>query len=265
MKVIIVGGGYFGINYLRELAGNCVGVVDTSEERRNFISKNYNVPVFENWRELPSKLEFEGVIIVTPPDSHIVIAKFFAEQGKYVLIEKPLGDSVEECVQLIKYRDKIMAGMIYLYHPEVERLKIMAQEVPIHHIFTRRTNAGPVREYKNALWDLSPHDISICSYILNQNPIGVRCIQDLNYAILSLDYIACQSVSYVSWLGGPKTRLVELVPANQQNRIIFDDMKATLEVSPLRLMLDDFLSKEWDSKCSFQAGLNVLEVLEKAT
>ena len=260
MKTIVIGAGYFGVNYIRELAGNCVGVVEVRPERADYVRKHYQVPV---WDKIPREVEFEAVLIATPPDSHADLAYEFASQGYYVLLEKPLATSMVEAEKLWKYEDKIMAGMIYLYHPEVERLKKEVANIPVHHIYTRRTNNGPLRTWQNSLWDLAPHDISICNYILDQKPIGISAINDYNYSVVALDYVACQSVTYVSWLGGPKTRLVELVPAQGGERIIFDDMKSALEVSPMRLMLDDFLSKNWDDRCNFIKGWNVLEVLEK--
>ncbi len=259
MRTIVVGGGYFGVNYIRELGGNCVGVIETNALRAKYVKKSYNIPV---WGKIPKGLDFEAVIIATPPGTHVDLALEFASQDYYVLLEKPLATSIEEAQKLWPHKHKIMAAMIYLYHPEIERLRQVVGEVPIHHIYTRRTNDGPIRGWQNALWDLAPHDISICNYILGQKPIGISAINDRHYSIVALDYVACQSVSYVSWLGSPKTRLVELVPAEGGERIIFDDMKSAMEISPMRRMLDDFLSKEWDERCSFDKGWEVLEVLE---
>lgn len=260
MKTIVIGAGYWGINYIQTLAGNCIGAVEVDKDRANYVKKHYGVPV---WPEIPQHVRFDAVIVCTPPDTHIPIAKEFATQGYYVLIEKPLGVSVEECMPLVKFRDKIMAGMVYLYHPEVDRLKEVCKQIPINHIYTRRTNQGPIRPWQNALWDLAPHDISIINYILGQTPIGISPFVERDWGVLNLDYVACQSCTYVSWLGGPKTRLVELVPAENKERIIFDDIKSTLEISPLRRMLDDFLTSKWDERCSFDAGIEVVKVLEQ--
>lgn len=261
MKVVVVGAGYFGLNYIKELSHNLIAVVETDKARAEFVEKMYNIPVYST---LPSHISFDAVIVVTPPASHVEIAKPFLEAGYYVLIEKPLATSVEEALQLRKYRNRVMAGMVYLYHPEIENLKESVKVYPVNHIFTRRTNHGPVREWQDALWDLAPHDISILNYLSGQTPIGISCYREEDWAILNLEYTSFPTCTYVSWLGGPKTRIIELV-TNHSDRIVFDDMKVSLEVSPLRRMLNDFLTGDWDQKCSFDAGLDVLQVLETAS
>lgn len=260
MKIVVFGAGRFGVNYIRELSGNVVGVVETDKVRAEFIKNSYNVPVYS---ELPRHLDFDGIVVATPPETHIQIAKPFLEQGCYALIEKPLGTSVEECLQLRRYRDKVMSGLVYLYHPEVDIIKKWLQENKPNHVFTRRTNNGPVREWQDALWDLAPHDISILNYISGQTPVDLSCYRERDFAVLNLEYLNFTSVTYVSWVGGPKIRQVELV--SNPERYIFDDMKTSLEVTPLRRMLNDFLTGDWDQKCSFDAGLDVLNILEKAS
>jgi len=245
MKTIVFGGGYFGVNYIRELGHHVVGVVEPKQERADFIKKTYNVQVYP---ELPEDLDYDSAIVVTPPHCHITTAEQVLKTGRFCLIEKPLSFSVEEAMRLLKYRNKIMAGMVYLYHPEVELLREALSSYPVNHVFTRRTNHGPIREDTDALWDLAPHDISILNYITQQRPIGISCYKERDWAVLNLEYLGFPTCTYVSWLGAPKTRLVEIVfqPNTEfgesDNRLIFDDMKVVLEVSPLRRMLNDFMT-----------------------
>lgn len=259
MRVVVFGAGYFGINYIRELGRHLVGVVDPDPERLELVHGRYHVPVAA---QLPDDWEFDGAIICTPPAEHINTALPLAAQGKYLLLEKPMATSVEEALKLHSRRERIMAGLIYLYHPGVLELKRKLPEMPLDHIFTRRTNDGPVREWQSAAWDLAAHDIAICNYLMGQVPFTAQAFGTRDWAMLKLDYITCSAAIYISWTGGPKTRTVELVPAQGGQRVIFDDMAQTLEVSPLRRMLDDFLTGHWDSRASFNAGLDVVSVLE---
>lgn len=264
MKCVVFGGGYFGKNYVRELAHNCVAVVEPDPIAAKIVNDAYNVPTHPS---LPDNLKFDGAIIVTPPDSHIKLAKDLLTKGHYVLVEKPFATSVEEAYQIKRWSDRCMAAMIYLYHPEVLRLKESVKTLPLNHIYTRRTNDGPVRPWQNALWDLAAHDVSICNYILGQTPHALEAMgsRSRDWAILRMVYVAAESLTYVSWRGGPKTRLVELVPEEGHDRLVFNDMKVALEVSPMRLMLDAFLSGEWDERGAFESGVEVTNVLEKAS
>lgn len=262
MRIVVFGAGYFGLNYIKELAHNVVAVVEPNSQKADYAKQHYGVRVFP---ELPRGLKYDGAVIVTPPDTHVQLAKLAAQKGRYVLIEKPLAVSVEEAHQLHPYRKRIMAGLVYLHHPEILRLKReVLPVVPLNHIYSRRTNDGPVRPWLNAGWDLAPHDISIFNYWFGQSPISLNHITDgRGYSLIRLQYIAAETLTYVSWRGGPKVRQIELVPETSSERIIFDDMANTVNPSPLRRMLDEFISGNWDSRCSYEAGVDVVNVLEK--
>lgn len=263
MKTVVFGGGYFGRNYIRELGHNLVAVIEPDPANAEYVHKTYNVPVYA---ELPQDIQFDGAVIVTPPTSHVELAKGLLAQGYYVLIEKPFAISVEEAYQLHRWRDKCMAAMIYLYHPSVAWLKEVVKFTPLNHIYTRRTNDGPIRPWQNALWDLAAHDVSICNYILGQTPHALEAMgsRSRDWAMLRSIYVAAEAITYVSWRGGPKVRTVELVPQDGHDRIIFDDMQTALEISPMRLMLNAFLSGKWDERGAFETGIEVTNVLEKA-
>lgn len=262
MRVIVFGAGRFGKNYARELGGHLVGVVEPNPETAQKISETFNIKCYP---ELPEDLDFDGAVIATPPDSHIQVAKEVLKKGKYCLIEKPLGTSVEECLQLNPYKNKVMAGMIYLYHPAIIEMKKNFNQSLCNHIYTRRTNDGPVRDWQDSLWDLAAHDVYIIKYITGTSPLLVDCMKERDWAVLRMDYATFQTISYVSWKGGPKTRKIEIVYNSKPERDIFDDMQVALEISPMRLMLDDFLTGKWDSKSSFEEGLEVVNILEKAS
>lgn len=263
MRCLILGAGYFGRNYIKELSHNVVAVIEPDKQKAEFVKQAYNVPVYP---DAPSHINFDAAVIVTPPESHIQLAKGFLADGYYVLIEKPFATSVEEALQIVKWKKRCMAGMIYLYHPAVENLGEVVRTTPLNHAYSRRTNDGPVRPWQNALWDLAAHDVSIFNYILGQTPHAIEAIgtPTRDWAILRMIYVAVETLTYVSWRGGPKIRQVELVPQEGSDRIIFDDVKTVLEVTPMRRMLDAFLSGDWDERCSFDAGLEVVNVLEKA-
>lgn len=261
MRTIVIGAGYWGVNYIRELGGNLAAVVEIDKDRADYVSEHYNVKVFP---EVPD-LDFDAAIIATPPHLHVDIALPLVRQHKYVLIEKPFANSVEEMLRLRAYRNKVMSGLVYLYNPGIEQLKLSVKYVPIHHAFARRTNDGPIREWQDAMWDLTPHDISIFNYIFGDSPFAVTADGTRDWCFIRLDYPTAQALIYASWKGGPKVRTVELVPDDSSDRIVFDDVRSVYEVSPMRAMLDDFLSGSWCDKANFDAGLEVMMILEKAS
>lgn len=258
MKAIVLGAGYWGKNYVRELAGNLVAVIEPDKERAEYVEQIYNVSVYP---DIPEDLQYDAAFIVTPPDLHVKVALPILKSGRKVLIEKPLATSVEEAMALYPYKKQVMAAHIYLYHPAVyHEMKSWIKKFPLDHVFAQRTNHGPIRDWQNVAWDLATHDISICNYLLGK-PVSVEASGTRDWVVLSIQYIAASAIIYVSWFGGPKTRRMELVPAIEHERYLFDDSKWIMEVSPLRRMLDAFLEGSWD-RCTLDEGIEVLQVLE---
>jgi predicted dehydrogenase len=208
---------------------------------------------------LPDGFDFDGAVIVTPPREHYRLALPLLLEDKYVLVEKPTALTYQEAATLADY-PKCMAGLVYLYHPEVERLRDMAVGMELSHAFSRRTNQGPIRPGLDAAWDLAPHDISIFNYIFQSKPYRVGGLRYRDWCVLRLDYPYTTALVYVSWHGAPKMRRVELVPKDGE-RIIFDDLAVVLEEPPLTRMIKAFLSGKWD-RCFGSDGADVTWVLE---
>lgn len=260
MNVIVYGSGYWGQNYIKELAGNLKAVIEPDVKLAQLISNTYNVPVYS--KEPPDDLEYDAAIIVTPPQYFVDLALREVEKGKYILLEKPFAESVQELLKLRKYQNQIMCGLVYLYNPGIIQLRERMATLPLHHAYSRRTNNGPVRSYKNVVWDLAVHDISIFNYLMDTLPFGLDFMGDRNWCALSLHYPTTDCLIYVSWHGGPKRRVIELVPVNQANRIEFDDTLNVYDPSPLRRMIDDFLTGNWDVKASYNTGVDLLTILD---
>jgi predicted dehydrogenase len=258
MRTVVFGGGYWGANYIRELGSHCVLVVEPDEKQARAVADRFNV---RTEPELGRFKDFDAAIIVTPPEFHANLAMPLLQQGKYVLVEKPLANSAQEARALATY-PRCMAGHVYLWHPEV--IKLYSNARPIDHVVTRRTNDGPVRTWCDALWDLAPHDISICCYLAGWSTPEVLSWVYKNKAVMNLCYTSWNAFVYVSWLGAPKKRLVEVVPTTG-DRIVFDDLAVVLEEPPLTRMIKDFVSGEWDDRGSAAVGVQVVEVLENAT
>lgn len=258
-RVVVFGAGYWGQNYIRELGRHCALVVDPDPVRRGEVTSRFGVPT----APVLGERYFDAAVVCTPPQSHYQVALPLLELGMDVLIEKPLATNSRDAEHLATF-DNCMSGLIYLYHPSVEGLKEVALSQGICHAFSRRTNDGPVRPYKNALWDLAPHDISIFNFVCEGLPGEALCWTSTSrhWHTFALCYPQVTTLTYVSWHGGPKVRRVELVP-ERGKRVIFDDLAVVLETSPLTRMVTAFLSGNWHDRCSGLAGADVVKILER--
>lgn len=257
MKVVVFGAGYWGSNYIRELGRHCVLVVDPDEGARERAKARFSAPVSAY---LPDDFDFDGAVVVTPPREHYRLALPLLLENKYVLVEKPIALTYREAATLADY-PRCMVGLVYLYHPEVERLRDVAAGMDLSHAFSRRTNQGPIRPYLDAAWDLAPHDISIFNYVFHGKPSQVGGMKQKDWCFLKLDYPQTTALVYVSWHGAPKMRRVELVPKDGE-RVVFDDLAVVLEEPPLTRMIKAFLSGKWD-RCFGSDGAAVTQILEQ--
>jgi len=95
LRVALVGTGRRGAAHLatvRELSDlyDLVAVCDVDETRARAVAENYGVRAYGALGELLSNERLDAAVIVTPPESHHLVAKPVAECGVHMLIETPL-------------------------------------------------------------------------------------------------------------------------------------------------------------------------------
>ena len=130
IKVGIVGYGYWGPNLVRNfsLIQNCTVamVSELREERLNILRKNYsNIKTTKNYEEIISNNEIDAVVIATPVGTHFELAKKALDNGKHVLLEKPMTGSAKEAEELISISEKkgkvLMVDHTFLYTGAVKK------------------------------------------------------------------------------------------------------------------------------------------------
>ena len=77
--------------------GRVVAVADCSKERRDLIASQIRgCRAFESTEALLDQAQADGVIVATPTETHMALARLALRRGLAVLIEKPLGRSLDE-------------------------------------------------------------------------------------------------------------------------------------------------------------------------
>lgn len=76
-----------------------VALVDIYPEKAESTKKKYNLncEVLDSHKKLLGRKEIDLISVCTPPYVHCEIAKDFLDDGKNVIIEKPMAASLEEC------------------------------------------------------------------------------------------------------------------------------------------------------------------------
>ncbi len=187
LKVGIVGVGHLGSRHLKvysELSDKIeiVGICDSNEAKGKECSSLYNVPYYDNYKNLAGKIE--AVNICVPTESHFEVGKFFLENNTHTFIEKPITTTVEQAEKLIKLSEK---NKLKLQVGHIERFNSAFQSI-LH--FTKkplfiechRLNHFPNRSLDiGVVMDLMIHDIDIIlglihSPIKDINAIGVNVL-----------------------------------------------------------------------------------------
>lgn len=274
IRLGVVGAGHWGPNLINNFHTNerssVSWVVDREERRLAAVADRF--PGVRTSTELADLLadDVDAVVVATPTSTHYEIAKAAIEAGKHVLVEKPLTNSVETCVELCELARKakrlLMVGHVFVFNPASRQVKqcIDAGDLGrVYYISMVRTNLGPIRVDVDAAWDLAAHDISMASYWLDANPLSVSArggswinddIADAVFATLRYPGEVLVNL-HASWLNPRKVRDITIVGDKQM--LTFDDTSLS---EPLRIydkQVDDERSHPHliDSLSSFRMSI----------
>lgn len=242
--IAILGCGRWGINHVKtahQLFGSkLILVSDPVPEAESRVKKISDAIRFSTKiDEVINCSDIDAVIVATPAETHYRVTKNLLENGKNVLVEKPITLHPEEAKELIAIADeknlKLMVGHLLLYHPAILKLKEIVKSGKIgrlQYIYSNRLNFGTVRTEENILWSFAPHDISIIQFLTESNPVRVEAhgasflqsdIEDSTITYLSYPGNIHAHI-FVSWLHPFKEQ--RLVVIGDRGMIVFEDSAA---------------------------------------
>src|SRR5689334_18236198 len=173
MRVGVIGYGYWGPNFVRNLLEmdeiQVAWCSDLRKGRLSLAQKRYpGLHVTIDPAQVISDPAVEAVVIATPVATHFPLAKQALENGKHVLVEKPMTHTVAEAVQLIELADKrglvLMVDHTFIYTGAVRKLKEIVEVGELGDLYyfdSVRINLGMFQHDTDVIWDLAPHDLSI--------------------------------------------------------------------------------------------------------
>ncbi len=187
MRAGIIGTGSMGKNHLRVVNSmpeyELTSAMDTNAENLKTAAEQYDLEIFTDFREM---LPYVDVVMVSSPTtSHFEIASFFIENGKHVLIEKPLAASLQEADELIALADKhnvVMAvGHLERFNPAVEYIEDIVK-TPRFIEVQRLGSFSPRSLDVDVILDLMIHDLDI---IMHWDRSGVKQVNASGIPIIS--------------------------------------------------------------------------------
>jgi predicted dehydrogenase len=248
IKLGIVGYGYWGPNLVRNFSqiSNCcvVAIAESNENRHTVISKQYNnIKIVSTADELIKDPNIDAVVIATPVFSHYSLAKMALENGKHVLIEKPMTSNSSEAIELHELSRKmgklLMVDHTFLYTGAVQKMKELIDSGTIgkvRYFDSTRINLGLFQADINVLWDLAPHDISILNYLVDETPYSVNAT-GVSHTNNGIENIAYLTINYnsgfiahfnCSWSSPVKLRTMLI--GGDQKMLLFNDLEPTEKI-----------------------------------
>ena len=125
IRIGVIGVGYLGKFHAEKYAAmddvDLVGVVDLDKAATDRVAAKLGTSSYQNYQDLLSKVD--AVSIVVPTKAHFQVAMECLEQGKDVMIEKPITTTLAEADQLIEMADQrnliVQVGHLERFNPAI--------------------------------------------------------------------------------------------------------------------------------------------------
>jgi predicted dehydrogenase len=248
IRIGVIGYGYWGPNLVRNLmeteGAHVVSCADLRPDRRALAQRRYpTLKVVDDADAIIDDAALDAVVIATPLSTHHEFAKRAVQQGKHVLIEKPMARTAAEAEELIELADAqgvvLMVDHTFIYTGAVRRMKELLTTGELGELYyfdSVRVNLGIFQRDTDVLWDLAPHDLSILTHLIPRRPKYVAAVgadhvgqgfADMVYLTISFDNSFLAHV-HVNWLSPVKVRQT-LIGGNRR-MLVYDDMEPTEKV-----------------------------------
>jgi predicted dehydrogenase len=169
VKVSVLGAGSLGKEHVRiyaELAAagqvEFAGVYDTVPETAQRFAQKYRVRAFTSVAEAAAASD--AVSIVTPTTTHFDLAQTLLQQGRHVLVEKPMTDNAAQATELVRLAREnncvLQVGHVERFNPVFVYLQTVATDPRF--IETHRLSPYPARSTDvGVVLDLMIHDLDV--------------------------------------------------------------------------------------------------------
>jgi len=244
----VIGYGYWGPNIVRNFftATDCTvkAVADGRPERLGVLAKVFpSISGVKTAEEIINDKEIDAVVVATPVFTHFALAKKALENGKHVLIEKPMTSTVAQAEELIELAAQkgltLMADHTFLYTGAVQKMKELIDTGIVgtpSYFDSSRINLGLFQPDVNVLWDLAPHDISILTYLITEAPFSINAT-GISHTHNNIENIAYMTVNYnsdfiahfnCSWTSPVKVR--QTLIGGDKKMIVYNDLEPSEKV-----------------------------------
>ncbi|MBN1299400.1 MAG: Gfo/Idh/MocA family oxidoreductase [Actinobacteria bacterium] len=152
-----------------------VGIWNRTESRGIERAKQFSCKTYKTPEELVSDPEIDAVFILTNLETHLEYAKLAMENGKNVLIEKPVANSLDEVKEVKSIAEKTgvvcMPGHNVIYDDGVTRMKKMIQSgdigklISFYYLFNALHTEEIAQLYPGVIRQMLTHNLYTMLYL----------------------------------------------------------------------------------------------------
>ena len=181
LKTAVVGAGHLGTYHAEKFFkienSDLVAICDPDTEKATALAEKYSCKAFSDYKEVTDKVD--AVLIAAPTPLHFEIAKHFIENGKHVLIEKPITTTVEEaetlCALASEKKVVLQVGHVERFNPALVSAKKQLKE-PLFIECHRLAPFKPRSTDVDVVLDLMIHDIDVIMSLTNSPVVSVSAL-----------------------------------------------------------------------------------------
>ena len=296
VKTAVIGTGSWGKNHARtykELAETeLLAICDIDAERANNLARQLGVRPYSNVEKMLKNEDIEAVSVCTWSTSLAKEATKAVENGKHVLVEKPMAANTKQAQKLLAASEKmgvlLTVGFLMRFIPGLREMKKAVENKSIGELVcatAKRVSEWPERIGDvGVVKDTAIHDIDVMLYLFNQDPISVyaktgnmkhKKFED--YAQIMLTFEGGKSAFIeANWLTPYKTRLLTATGSEAIMKLDYITQELTVEDAtqtmqprypiqePLKLELQHFANCILKKEKPLVTGLDGLKALRIA-
>lgn len=296
INVGVIGVGAMGQNHVRVYSkiksANLLAISDLMKGTLAEVSKEYNTVGYVDYDNVLGMPEIEAVSICVPTTYHYEVVMRAINQGKHVLVEKPIAFTLDEAKDMVNAAReagvKLATGHVERFNPAVLEAKRLIDDGVIGEVVSasaKRVGPFPPRiKDVGVTIDLAIHEVDIMFYLFDSPASLVyanmgsrleKCEYEDHAELMMKFENGVVGVLETNWLTPYKKRQLEITGVD--GIISIDYIDQTVEVygknaqkvqvehkEPLREELNAFLSAiahDEEPKITGEDGIHALKVV----
>jgi predicted dehydrogenase len=270
IRVGIIGVGYLGMQHARIASyleeADLKAVADIDFKKAFEIGNRHGVNYYQNYEDMLD--EIDAGIVATPTSEHHAISMNLLRNGKHVLVEKPITESVvqaEELVALAKAQGLVLqVGHLERFNPAVEAVETIISDPRFLEV--QRLGSFSARSLDvNVVLDLMIHDLDIILALIKDEVAVIRSSgihvlsEKIDIANARLEFKSgCVATLTASRVHQGKVRKLRIFEPTSYYSIDYIDQEVKIfplsgrqtDIKTMRIQKEEPLKKELKNFCA---------------